>query len=301
VVDIFSKFDSPIFIIPGNHDPLVPGSVWEHPAWKSCSNVQMLRDEILVEVTGGLLYPCPAREKHSGRDPTSWITQEQTDSVRIGMAHGTVEGVHQAEPDFPIPRDAARRSGLDYLALGHWHSFATYPSVDGDVRMAYSGTHETTRFGERNSGSVLMVEITEPGAPPTVTTVKTGGLEWTVIDRDLREPGDLRRLKEQVETLSNPDSTLLSMSLSGLITADEREELAHLEDILASRFVSGRLDVSRLLPSPEDESWLSGIPPGVVRDAAYRLRQTVAVGGESSTDAARALMALYSLALEVSE
>jgi len=37
VADILAGFGGPVYLIPGNHDPLVPGSVWEHPAWKSIS------------------------------------------------------------------------------------------------------------------------------------------------------------------------------------------------------------------------------------------------------------------------
>jgi DNA repair exonuclease SbcCD nuclease subunit len=60
----------------------------------------------------------------------------------MGVAHGTVEGVRQDEPDYPISRGAPERAGLDYLALGHWHSTATHPGPDGVLRMAYSGTDE---------------------------------------------------------------------------------------------------------------------------------------------------------------
>jgi DNA repair exonuclease SbcCD nuclease subunit len=301
VADILEQFGGPVFVIPGNHDPLVPGSVWEHPAWKSCSNVHVLREETPVEVPGGVLFPCPAREKHSGRNPTAWIPPERTDAIRLGVAHGTVEGIRQDEPDYPIPRDAAQRACLDYLALGHWHSYATYPDPDGAVRMAYSGTHETTKYGERDSGNVLIVDIPGAGAPPSITPARTGGLTWVTIEKDLREPGDLLRVKEQVETLPNPGGTLVEVSVSGILAAGERAELAHVEDILASRFVSGRLDASRLRPSPDDDSWLSGLPPGVVREAAGRLRQMAAAGSESSETAARALMELYSIAGEVAQ
>jgi type I restriction enzyme R subunit len=37
VADILAGFGGMVYVIPGNHDPLVPGSVWEHPAWKSMS------------------------------------------------------------------------------------------------------------------------------------------------------------------------------------------------------------------------------------------------------------------------
>jgi DNA repair exonuclease SbcCD nuclease subunit len=301
VADIVAQFGGPVFIIPGNHDPLVPGSVWEHPAWNSSRNVQILWNETPMQVPGGILFASAAREKHSGRNPVVWIPAERADAIRIGVAHGTVEGIRQDEPDYPIPRDAAQRACLDYLALGHWHSYATYPDPEGVVRMAYSGTHETTKFGERDSGNALIVDIPSAGAPPSIMPVRTGGLTWTTIEKELREPGDLRLLKEQVDTFPDSGSTLVEVCLSGILTADDRAELAHLEDILASRFLSGRMDASRLRPSPEDDSWLSSLPLGVVREAAGRLRQMASAGGESSGSASRALMELYSLAGEAAQ
>ena len=116
-VDILSNFKIPVYLIPGNHDPLIPGSVWEHPSWESANGVTILRREEPVRVPGGILYPCPVREKYSRKDPTEWIRASDAEGIRIGMAHGTVEGIQQEEPDYPIPRDAAIRAGLDYLAL----------------------------------------------------------------------------------------------------------------------------------------------------------------------------------------
>jgi len=298
--DILDGFGAPVFVIPGNHDPLAPGSVWEHPAWKSSCNVRVLCEAAPVGVPGGILYPCPAREKHSGRNPVAWIPPERQDAIRVGIAHGTVEGIQQDEPDYPIPRDAAQRVCLDYLALGHLHSCTTYAGSDGAVRMAYSGTHETTRHGERYSGNVLIVGIERAGAQPVVIPVRTGGLAWTAIEKELNLQGDVSVLKQQVESLPSPESTLLEVCVAGTLLANERAELDHLADIVASRFLYGWLDTSRLRPSPEDDSWLAALPPGIVREAAGRLRQVAAEGSGSSQTAARALLELYALAGEVS-
>jgi len=158
IADILAGYHLPVYIIPGNHDPFVPGSVWEHPAWRTSDSIHVLKEKTAVDIPGGKLFPCPALEKQSTGDPTLWIPCEDG-NIRIGLAHGTVEGVRQDEPDYPIPRNAAELRGLDYLALGHWHSYASYPGEDGIVRMTYSGTHEQTKFGERDSGNVLFVEI----------------------------------------------------------------------------------------------------------------------------------------------
>jgi DNA repair exonuclease SbcCD nuclease subunit len=37
VADILAGFVGPVYVIPGNHDPLVPGSVRDHPAWRCMS------------------------------------------------------------------------------------------------------------------------------------------------------------------------------------------------------------------------------------------------------------------------
>ena len=305
VVDILTGFGGPVYVTPGNHDPFMPGSVWEHPAWRSSDNVHVLREETPLDVPGGTLFPCPAREQRSGKDPTAWIPAGESRGIRVGLAHGTVQGVYQEEPDYPIPRDAVVRSALDYLAIGHWHSTAMYPAPDGVVRMAYSGTHETTKFGERDSGNALIVGIATPGAAPVITPVRTGRLAWSVIEEELCQPGDLARLRERVEALENPGATLLDLRVAGLLSAQDRDELARIEEILASRFLFGRIDPTRLRPSPTDDSWIAGLPAGALREAATKLRELADPSyagprpeGASPEVACRALLELYALASE---
>lgn len=302
VADVLAGFGGPVYVIPGNHDPLVPGSVWEHPGWSSTRNVRVLREEQPLEVPGGMLYPCPARAKRSGKDPTARIAAGEGRGTRIGVAHGTVEGVPQEEPEYPIPRDAAARAGLDYLALGHWHSMATYPGSDGAVRMAYSGTHETTKFGERDSGNALRVEIAGPGAAPVITPVRTGGLSWVTIWEELRVAGDLARVRERIEAIENPASTLVELRIGGVLAAEDRDEMVRLQEILASRFLFGRVEAARLRPSPQDQGWLAGLPAGVLQAAGTRLRELADPAspgprpeGATPEVAARALLELYAL------
>ncbi len=302
VADILAGFSGPVYVIPGNHDALVPGAVWDHPAWKASANVHVLREDGPLAIPGGTLYPCPVRAKRSGMDPTAWIPREEGQGLRIGLAHGTVEGVPQEEPDYPIARDAASRRGLDYLALGHWHSMATYPGPDGVVRMAYSGTHETTKFGERDSGNALLIEIADPGAPPVITPVRTGGLSWVALEEELRAPGDAARLRERYEGIAAPETTLLEVRLGGLLSPADRDALVHLEDVLASRFLWARLDATHVRPTPEDESWVAGLPPGILRDTAAKLRTLADPAfagqrpdGASPEVAARALLELYAI------
>ena len=306
VADILGRFNGEVYLIPGNHDPLVPGSVWEHPAWASYGNLHVLEKAELIEVPGGVLYPCPACEEHSGRNPVQWIEAARSQSIAVGVAHGTVEGLQPEEPEYPIPRDAAILTGLDYLALGHWHSTATYADSAGTARMAYSGTHEPTKFGERDSGNVLLLEIEGRGKRPILTPVRTGRLSWRVIDKDLRQTGDLARVCSLVESLEDPCATLLDVRIKGVLWAEECHELSRIWEIMQSRFLFGRVDDSYVVPSPQDESWVAGLPAGSLRDAALRLRELADPSysgqrpvGTSLEVASRALLELYAVVAEV--
>jgi hypothetical protein len=173
--------------------------------------------------------------------------------------------------------------------------------------MAYSGTHETTSFGERDSGNILVVDIAGPGAAPVITSVRTGGLTWRVIEKDVREPGDLQRVRQDIEAQDNPGSTLMDLRLKGLLAAGERDEIARIEEILASRFLFHRMDTLGLRLSPEDANWLASLPPGILQNVAARLQELSdprfageRPEGASPEVASRALMELYALVTGVS-
>jgi len=305
VADILAGSMISVYVIPGNHDPLVPGSVWDHPVWGELKTVHVLRQAQPLELPGGTLYPCPGLEKHSRKDPTFWINARDAQGIRVGLAHGTVEGMPQVEPDHLIPRDTSQRTGLDYLALGHWHSTGVFEDSVGAARMAYSGTHETTSFGERDSGNILVVEIAKPGAPPKVTPLRTGCLQWVTIVETLAQEGDLARVRSVVEQVTGPERTLIEVRMSGVLAGPDRTDLGRLSEVLESRFLYHRLDTEGLHLAPEDDRWLEEIPPGILREAGHRLRELAnpsrAAGRESKVSpkiAAQALMELYALQQE---
>lgn len=306
VADILEAFGGPVFVLPGNHDPLEPGSVWDRTVWSETKHVTILREAAPVEIPGGTLFPCPARSRHGGADPTAWIPVAG-EGHRVGVAHGTLEGIETSEREFPIPRAAAERAQLDYLALGHWHSTVIYAAPSGAVRMAYAGTPEPTSFGERDSGNALLVEIDAPSAAPRVTPLPTGGLSWARVERAIRVPDDLATVRHDVETIENPEHTLIEVRLSGVLARSGQEALRAIDEILQARFLFGRLVASDLRPLPDDPSWLDALPAGVLREAGARLQQLsdpAFVGGRpegvSAEVATRALIELCALAQEVS-
>ncbi len=294
VADVAGSFSGSVFFLPGNHDPLGPGSVWEHPAWAAHQNISICTKAESVEIPGGTLFPCPLREKHSFEDPTRWIDARGASGIRVGLAHGTVQGVPVDEPDYPIARDAATRAGLDYLALGHWHSFAPYSDADGAARMAYCGSPEATKFGERQSGRAVLVEIEAPGASPSLTVLLTGGLIWETWEVEIGRPGDLVRLRAKIEQLEQPGTRLLDLRLTGLFAPAEMGELTRIEELCRARLLFSRIDSAGLRPRPDDSAWIEQLPFGPVREAARELLQLTESASPGA--ATQALLALYQIA-----
>lgn len=178
VGEILQSFESPVFIIPGNHDPLVPGSVWGHSIWREreSQNLHVIQTTEAIERENFILFPCPLKEKNSTKNPMAWIdARQESEKICIALAHGNVESMLDVK-NFPIPVDAPSRYGLAYVVLRHWHSYQTYPDKDGVKRMAYCGAHETTKFGERDGGKVVLVEIAKRGAMPILKPISTGNL-----------------------------------------------------------------------------------------------------------------------------
>lgn len=288
--DILGRFPCPVFVLPGNHDPLEAGSVWERPVWKAFNNIHILREASPLEIGEAMLFPCPLRSRWSGGDPTAWIPAgTDANRIRIGIAHGTLEGLPSADRAHPIPADAAWARRLDYLALGDWHSLRIFGDEQRGRRMAYSGTPEPTAFGERDSGQALIVEIDEPGAPPRLRPVRSASLEWKQLERDILQPGELHRVRQEVERLAGPN-VLLELKLKGVLAPEDEAVLDQLRD-LAGQFLLLRLEDAELVPCLKIEE----LPEGPVKGAARRLEEMARTGGEPAA-ARLALRTLLQLA-----
>jgi DNA repair exonuclease SbcCD nuclease subunit len=226
VARIIKRSSVPIYMLPGNHDPLTQDSPYVRCPELFSGAAIVLRDESPVTVNGGTIYPCPAKTRKSTLDPTSSIPlRESQDGIRIGVAHGSV-GIG-SQNDFPINVKAASEKQLDYLALGHWHGVTQI-----DERTWYCGAPEATSFGQPNAGKVLVVEIESPGAIPRVKEVSLSQYQWIEIARELYRESDLQSLLDEIKTLAKPN-VLLRLRLQGCLP---QACLDQLEDINVDKF-----------------------------------------------------------------
>ncbi len=294
---ILASSGCPVYLIPGNHDRIMAGSVWEDSAWKELPGLHVLTAAEPVQAPGATLYPCPVSAIDSRDDATDWI-RPQGGGIAIGIAHGAVENPAYGEQVSPIARDAAERHELDYLALGHLHSKRLYAGGGGHTRMAYCGTHEATKFDERDSGNALVVEIAGRGAAPQIQTLRTGCLNWRKFSLRTGKPGEIAALAEELDGLPAPEQTLVECVLEGPIRGSEHDALNRLLEIVENRFLFGRADVTRLRLDESGPGWIEKLPEDYLRQAARELL-AAAAGDPPDPAAAEALREFSRLWQEV--
>jgi DNA repair exonuclease SbcCD nuclease subunit len=318
----------PVYVLPGNHDPLLPGSVWDRPPWNQAGmSIYVLRDAEPVEVKAGVwLYPCPVHRKTSLSDPTAWISAAPPtpNAVRIGVAHGSLK-IRDDLPDDDhlIARDAAVGLHLDYLALGHWHHRLEFKGSDGIGRTAYAGVHEpmryqgstalrtgwlpygNTRNAEREEfldsgvGEALHVTIPGPGQTPALRPIQVGHLFWNEELAELACADDLKRLTTEIATRATPERRLLRLKLTGFLNAESMLLLERLREIVEGRYFLGELDTSDLHLQPTEEELRAAAGSAILRRVLDRLRAERADGTpEAQSVAERALTVLYRITQE---
>lgn len=248
-------FEGPWVLLPGNHDAALAESVWTRAVRLKAipANVTVcLQPELLLFASLGIaVLPAPLTQRHTHTDLTEWFASAETPAGmrRIGLAHGSVQGILAEDIDSPNPIAAGRaeQARLDYLALGDWHGTKRI-----DAHTWYSGTPETDRFRANESGQALLVEMSESGAPPAVTPVATGQYRWQSETLLLRVASDVELALQRISAYGPTD--VVQLELSGQIDLGGYRRLGEAVEQARGKARSLLADLSelRLEPTQED-------------------------------------------------
>ena len=280
-------------MIPGNHDAALAESVWTRAARLDAIpanlTVCLSPEPLLLDDARVALLPAPLTQRNTHADLTEWFAAADTPAgyLRVGLAHGSVQGILAEDIDSanPIAAGRAASARLDYLALGDWHG-----TREIDPRTWYAGTPETDRFRANASGQALLVDIAAPGAPPVVTPVVTGRYRWHSAGAELQVPSDLDLLLERLAAFGPAD--VVQIEVSG------RTDLAghrRLTDALAqaqgrARSLVADLAALQLEPTEADIEALAA--DGYLADVVGELQAAQRVDDPARAEAARDALVL---------
>lgn len=302
-MEAMADISVPLYLLPGNHDALEPGSIYENPDFQHHlgPDLHVLNSSNPLTVRPGVdLVAAPWPTKRLDRDlvAAAIAPLEADGTVRIVVGHGAVDEVMTVMREEPstIRLETLERAiavgSVHYVALGDRHSTT---SVGTTGRIWYSGTTEPTRFDETDPGNVLVVEI--EGAAVRTETVRVGTwhfVEWNVA---LTRVEDVEDLGSRLRALPDRSCSLVRLTLTGTLSVRAH---AALEDLLDAEHeaLAGleiRSDTSDLAVRADDFDFDSLHLAGFASTALKDLRGLAERGGPEARTAEGALSLLYRL------
>jgi DNA repair exonuclease SbcCD nuclease subunit len=293
-----SSSKRPIFLLPGNHDPLTADSVWAQghkfrgllPEWVHVVD----RDDFeYTFANGAVLYAVPCMSQAGQRDPTDSIPNRTAgdERIRIGMVHGSTFDAKDWQTNFPINSDAVLTRGLDYLAIGDTHGFRFVPPNREHPPTIYPGAPEATAFDEKDPGDVAVVFINRQ----RIATVRRERVaHWTWEELNITTLEDLRALVRRPDL----DDHVLRLRINMKVSAPEYDEsellLEELQGTAARHAKVGVLELDRQglqLETATVDQYCADLPD-VLRSAVTRLK-VAAEDPAQRVVAERALFHLY--------
>ena len=167
----------PVFIAPGNHDPLGSDSPWEEP-WPE--NVHIFGPELesvaLPELdcrvwgAGFTSMDCPPL--------LEGFRAEGEEKWKLCLLHG--DPIRPDSPCCPVTAAQAEASGLHLLALGHIHKGGAFRA--GDTLCAWPGCPQGKGWDETGEKGAIVVELEEE---PQLRAVTSTGPRFFDLELEL--------------------------------------------------------------------------------------------------------------------
>lgn len=298
----------PVYLLPGNHDPLDAASVYTSALFTAerPDNVIVLDRPGVHPVRPGLeLVAAP----WSSKFPTTDLVAQVLDGLpadgttRIVVGHGAVDIL---VPDKDRPsliglaalEAALARGAVHYVALGDKHSVL---DVGSSGRIWYSGAPEVTNFDdvEPDPGNVLVVDIDEADVRRTVRVDprRVGTWRFLSMRHGVDTSRDVADLDINLDLMPDKDRTVIRLGLTGSLTVTDKAALDVCLDRYARVFAAlvpwdRQTDIAVMPADGEfDDLGIGGFAAAAVDELVATARSS----GQDAEDARAALALLLRL------
>jgi DNA repair exonuclease SbcCD nuclease subunit len=210
---VLASLGRPVCIIPGTHDLKQGRSPYAVSDWRArCANVRLLLSaeptrvefpEFGVVVHGGAAP--------RGESPLRGLKRDERFRWNIALAHGGLLGELVTDEGQPIEREKIAASGMDYVALGHWHGWRQW--AEGPTVACYPGALEPMAFDQKNTGCAALVTLAES---VTVEQVRVGSAWGGALELKVDGFASADDLAQAIAARADAE-LLLQVTLSGLL------------------------------------------------------------------------------------
>jgi DNA repair protein SbcD/Mre11 len=282
-------------IIPGTHDVYDGASIYRAYDLAAMARfggewITVLtpeRPDVYLEPLDAVVYGRVFDTKRAPRSPLEGF-DARTDprgAWKIGMIHGALSIPGKTDGDEVVfTEQEIAASGLDYLALGHWHS--AIEGRAGNVAYAYSGAPEPVALDQDGAGQTLLVRLDDRGGRHVVTIEarRVGQTHAEKLDLDVAAIGSQPELIEMLKRRSD-SNLVLDVRLTGLFPDNLDIDTDEIERALSTSFLRFRIRDVSIPMSPE------GVAPppdtvlgAFVRAVETRIAELEAITGEAAAD-----------------
>jgi DNA repair protein SbcD/Mre11 len=225
----------PVLICPGTHDRLDGRSVYQRPNLHWPQNVHVfMGEEYSRQPLPDLsltVYAAPNTSQRSRRSPLHGMSRNGSTRWEIAMAHGSVIIPGKVEDtDYPIRRDEIEATGLDYVALGHWHSWGDYTT--GRVQAVYPGSPERLAFSG-GRGSIACVTLNEGSV--AVERLDIGVRKMEDAEVSITGVRDDEEIRRRIAEMADPELAI-RVALTGVCGPGYRPDVSALLNELSEHF-----------------------------------------------------------------
>lgn len=179
---IAAKYPSTeFFVAPGNHDCLYGTSPYRYLSRP---------DNLHIFETGGIekldfedftVYGVGCLHENSEEQPLAGFCVEDPSRINLMCIHSQVQGFGGHQVYQPITLDQIAASGLDYLALGHVHTYSGLRQA-GNTYYAYPGTLVGRGFDETGEKGYLVGQVGKGMVDLTFVSTPVGSFETLEVD-----------------------------------------------------------------------------------------------------------------------
>ena len=295
-----------VVIIPGTHDVYDKRSIYRAFDLAHMAGLPMGSDlltvltperpELLIKDLDLIIYGRVFATKRAPRSPLEGFGARADDraSWKVGMIHGSRQIPGKVDADDVLFTDAEiAASGLDYLALGHWHSFSTGRA--GETTWAYAGAPEPVAVDQDGAGNVCLVRLEDGVAGASSVHVECVPVGRTVFRAESVDASGLAgqaELVQRLAELADPD-LILRATIDGIATDTLEIDADEVERALAPSFLHVRVrdrsvtEISEGPALPEDT-----VAGKFVADLESRIRAAEARGNADAAEQSRQILRL---------
>ena len=218
------------------------------------------------------------------------VTRADGATWQVGLVHGALAIPGKTDSDeVVVSREEIAATGLDYLALGHWHS--TQRGKAGGTTYAYSGAPEPVAVSQDGAGKVLLVTLEETAGSRIVEIEErtVGRTRFDQLEIDTGTVPDQPSLERRIAVLADPN-LVLDVRLTGVRPDDLDVSVEEVEERLQTAFLKLRVrDLSRAALTEGSLPPADTIAGAFIRNVEGRIAELEADGSDGAATSAAEL------------